>query len=388
MAVRNIRNSWRVDFCHNYIRYRRRSPDNSKAGAQAYEAVLRQKLARGESIAIVKPDKHKKEREQKFKEFTRKWFEIYVQNNNKHSEISRKKYTLQKHLVPFFGGTRIDKITTLQVEQYKSRKIGEGLAKKTINNHLTVLGSCLNTARDWLELTKMPKMKKLKAPPPETVFLSHEECGRLLANTSGVWQDIILTALKTGLRLGELNALKWSDINWDNKTLTVRHSWCEYKKGLVTPKSNRERHIPLTDELYERLLKRRRAAGFIFVDERNQRFNSKTLNQKIISTCKRADIKEITCHTFRHTFASHLAMAGASLKAIQELLGHSNIQTTMRYAHLTSSSLKETVSLLEPNKGMPRYFRHYVVTTEEEPSNISSYENNAYAGKPLFKATN
>ncbi|MFH1979033.1 MAG: tyrosine-type recombinase/integrase [Patescibacteria group bacterium] len=58
----------------------------------------------------------------------------------------------------------------------------------------------------------------------------------------------------------------------------------------------------------------------------------------------------MTCHTLRHTFASHLVMAGASIKAIQELLGHANVTTTMRYAHLSSSSLRTTMELLESQK--------------------------------------
>ena len=294
MAVRRIKNTWYVDITHNYIRYRRKCPDDSRAGAQAYESVLRQKLARGESLGVGKPDKNEKERKQKFKNFAWKWFEVYVKNNNKHSEICRKKYTLQRHLVPFFGETQIDTISTLQVEQYKSSKIATELANKTINNHLTVLSSCLRTAQDWLELKTIPKIKVLKTPPPETVFLSQEECRRLLANSSGVWREIIVTALKTGLRLGELIALSWSDINWNNKTLTVRHSWCDKKHGINTPKSNRERHIPLTDELYERLLQQRQAIGFVFVDEKNQRFDGKMVNREINNDCKRASIKETT----------------------------------------------------------------------------------------------
>lgn len=356
MTVRKIKNSWWVDFRHEYVRYRKKSPDNSRTGAQAYEAVLRQKLARGETLGSPKQDKLQKEREQKFKEFAWKWFDIHVRNNNKHSEISHKKYVLRSNLVPFFGETPIDRISTLQIEQYKAKKIREGLSAKTVNNHLTVLSSCLRTAQDWLELNKIPKMKKLKAPQPETVFLSREEIARLLAYSNGIWREVIFTALQTGLRQGELRALQWQDINWDNKMITVRRSWCEYKKGFVTPKSNRERYIPLTNEMYEMLISRRQTTGYIFLNEKYQMLDGKTLNRKLVSACKRASIKEITCHSLRHTFASQLAMAGAPLKAIQELLGHANIQTTMRYAHMASSCLRETITLLEGVKCTSKHF--------------------------------
>ncbi|NIT13905.1 MAG: tyrosine-type recombinase/integrase [Candidatus Dadabacteria bacterium] len=387
MAVRKIKNSWYVDITQNYIRYRKKSPDNSKVGARDYESFLRQKLARGESINAPQLDKNEIDRKQKFKDFVLKWFEIYVKNNNKHSEIFRKKYVLQRHLIPFFGKTQMDKITSMQVESYKASKLATGLSNKTINNHLNVLSSCLHTAQDWLELKTIPKIKLLRLPPPKTVFLSQEECDRLLTNTSGVCREVIFTALKTGLRLGELIALDWSDINWNDKTLTVRHSWCDRKKGIVTPKSNRERHIPLTDELYKKLLQKRQATGLIFVDGRNKRLDGKAINREIINACKKTGIKEVTCHTLRHTFASHLVMAGAPLKAIQELLGHSEIQTTMRYAHLSSSSLREAVYLLEPvQKEISRNFRHYMGNRLKKVDKFSAHPKHIIAQKPLIKA--
>jgi len=389
MTVRKIKNSWCVDIRHHNVRYRKKSPENSKLGAQAYEAQLRQKLGiGGEALAFAEPDKKQKEQGQTFKEFSWKWFETYVRNNNKPSEINNKKGILRNHLVPFFGKTQMDKLSTLQVEKYKSKKIGEGYAKKSINCHLQVLSSCLHTAQDWLDLNKLPKMKKLKEPPAEAIFLSHEECNILLANSSGVQREIIFTALKTGLRLGELKALQWDDINWNNETLTVRHSWCEHIKGLSTPKSNRERHIPLTDELCKMLLQRRQASGFVFASKKSQRLNRKMLNRELHNICKKAGItKRVTCHTLRHTFASLLAMAGAPLKAVQELLGHSNIQTTMRYAHLSPSALKDAVSLLEPVKKTPVYSGHYRGTAEKYPTNTLLHFKTLTPELSLFKAT-
>src|ERR1700719_3551 len=89
MAVRVIRKSWWVDFRVDYVRYRKRSPENSKAGAQAYEAALRQKLARKDST-----DTSKNEKRPTFQQFARKWFDDYVRPNNKYSEQLAKKYVL------------------------------------------------------------------------------------------------------------------------------------------------------------------------------------------------------------------------------------------------------------------------------------------------------
>jgi len=133
MAVRKIKNSWWVDFRFNGVRYRKRSPENSRAGAQAYEVLLRQKLARGETLD--EPEENK-EKEQTFEEFAWKWFDVYVKRKKKYSVVKSYKSILELHLLPYFGKTSINKITNLQVEQYKPRKIEKGLANKTINNQL------------------------------------------------------------------------------------------------------------------------------------------------------------------------------------------------------------------------------------------------------------
>ena len=363
MATRKIKNSWWVDIRFNGERIRKKSPENSKVGAEAYEAVLRQKLARGEPITKG-AEKHG-QKEQTFEEFAWKWFETYVQSNNKHSERSRKKSDLQANLVPFFGKTLIGKITALQIEEYKAKHIKRGLAPKTINNHLMVLGKCLKIAQEWLELERIPKISKLKAPPSEFDFLSHQECDLLLSNMEGVWREIALTASKTGLRLGELKGFRWPDVDWNNGTINVRHSWCARKKGLVAPKSNKVRNIPLVDEVYDMLLRRKQEKGFVFSNLKNQRFDGDRLNEEIFIACKKAGIRKITCHVLRHTFASHLAMAGAPLLAIRDLLGHADIKITMRYAHLAPSSLRQTIELLGDKKPVTQYSGQNMVNTEK-----------------------
>ena len=325
------------------------SPDNSRAGAQAYEALLRRKLALGESLGVSQST-----RPMNFRDFAWEWFETYVKSNNKYSEIARKRCLLQSTLIPFFGDTPVDRVEPHQIEAYKAKKKSEGWQNQTINNHLTVLSGCLRSAQERYDSARIPKIKFLKTPPPRTDFLSLDETELLLAHSSGLWREIFLMALKTGLRFGELKGLSWADINWANSSLTVRQSWSMAKKGLDTPKSNRERIVPLTTEVRDMLTRKERRASFVFIDDRGRSFSPNGLNRELRKACDAAGIRRITCHTLRHTFASHLASAGASMKAIQELLGHSNMRVTMRYAHLSQSSLTETIRLLEP--GCPSEF--------------------------------
>jgi integrase len=366
MTARKIRSSWWVDFRHDRVRIRKRSPDNSRAGAAAYEALLRRRLALGESLTLPRA-----ERPTVFREFAWEWFETWVKTNNKYSEVVRKRNVLRARLIPFFGNIAVDQIGTHHVEVYKAKAKTEGLQHVTINNHLTVLSGCLRHAQECYDLTRMPKIKWLKMPPPRNEFLSPEEASLLLANASGVWRDVFLMALKTGLRFGELKALRWTDINWATCSLTVRQSWSMAKKGPDTPKSNRERTVPLVADVIEMLASRERQSDFVFVDERGKGFSPARLNRELGRTCDRAGIRRITSHKLRHTFASHLAAAGASMKAIQELLGHSDLRLTMRYAHLAYSSLKTTIGLLEarfPSTfGQPVGNGHHAVTRDTDP---------------------
>src|SRR5260370_40064134 len=143
MAVRLIKKSWWVDFTANGMRYRKRSPQNLRAGALAYEATLRQRLARGETIDR---STHVTEQEQGFERFAKQWFEEYVIPNNKYSEQRTKHYLLKAFLIPFFGKMQIARITAHDIERYKAHESKNGVTNKTLKNRLTVLNKCLATA--------------------------------------------------------------------------------------------------------------------------------------------------------------------------------------------------------------------------------------------------
>jgi integrase len=310
---------------------------------------LRQKLVRGEPIDKPSPQPNGL----MFKEFAPKWLAEYVVPNNKPGERYNKEKILQSSLVPFFGRTPVNSITSHQIEQYKALLYKTGISPKTINNRLTILRKCLETAYEWLELNGTPpKIKWLKCPPPETDYLSEEEGGLLLSHSAGTLHEMILLGLRTGMRRGEIVGLQWSSIDWQNRSITVRHSRCDYTKELGTPKSNRARHIPMDLDVYADLFKRKRSTGHVFLDDNGMSFNGKYLERRIKELCKAAGLREIGWHTLRHSFASHLAMKGVPLNAVQILMGHSNIATTMRYAHLAQSTLRTAIDLLNPRTAL------------------------------------
>lgn len=372
MAVRKIKKSWWVDFRVEYQRYRIRSPENTKAGAEAYEAHLRQKLARGEPIGKGASSQDG----QVFGQFAPRWFEEYVVPNNKHSEQRAKKYILHSYLVPFFGKMPLAQITGQHIEQYKAHMKGR-VANKTLNNHLSVLKGCLGAAYEWLSLTGVPpKITWLKATPPKMDYLTQEECELLLINAEGIMHEMLLAALRTGMRQGELKGLQWSSIDWQNQSITVRHSRNDYTKELDSTKSNRERHIPMAPDLYQVLLARKRETGYVFLDADKHVFDEQRLRLRLAKVCKRAGLRHIGWHTLRHTFASTLVANSTPLPVVQNLMGHSTITMTMRYTHLAPSIMRAAIDQLASKQAVGRSFGQLVGNQElggkEKPLHTNS----------------
>lgn len=176
-------------------------------------------------------------------------------------------------------------------------------------------------------------------------FLTEEECSRFLAATPQNLYPVYFTFLSTGMRKAELEHLRWSDIDLANRKIFIQ------KKPDWQPKTG-EREIPISDDLCQILTehkKKSRKAGkddYVFhIIESDKSHNM--LRNELIKIAQDAEIPDFTkVHTLRHTFASHLVMQGVDLPAIQKLMGHSDIETTMIYAHLAPDHLSKAVNKL------------------------------------------
>ncbi len=338
-------NKWFIDIRYQGKRYRKKSPENSRNGALAFERLIMQKLVKGENPFVKKVQKEV----EVFEKFAWKWHEVYVKNNCKISGVRGRASILNKHLIPFFGKKKLDLITSLNIEEFKALNKNKGLANKTINEHITVLNTILKFAVEWSELEKKPKIKLLKVPPQDYDFLSFEESDLLLSSTDGMLKDMILLVLRTGLRYGEIRALSWSDINFETNVISVRKSF--YRNILGVPKNSKERHIPFDYEVREIFERRKKSKGFVFTDK-NGNFLEENLARRALKKAisnldlKNKEDRKIMWHALRHSFASHLAMKGCPIVVIQKLMGHSSVSTTMRYAHLSPSTLEDSIKLL------------------------------------------
>ena len=364
MSVRRRGTKWYVDFSFNGQRYRLRSPEDSSNGAKAYEAVLRQRLAKGEDILkSIAPSPL-------FADFADKWMKTYVKSNNKHSELVTKQSAFNAHILPFLGRLALDKITAYKVEEFKAKLLNKDLSPKTINNIISALRKCLNTAQAWDLLDKVPKIDLLKVAPQKFDYLTFEESELLLSKTDGIWHDMFLLAMRTGLRFGEIIALQWSDINFNTNQMTVCHS---ISRGIIgSTKSNKIRYIPILDSVRAMLKNRPQTSQYVFSPGDNKPMKQIYCIKNLIRICRQLNIRKINWHMFRHTFASHLANRNISLQVIQHFLGHSDIRTTMRYAHLSPETLKESIQVLD-QKSNPC---HNSVTTTNNAEIINILTDN------------
>jgi integrase len=340
MTVIKRGNSFWVDIGINRRRYRKRSPANSFKGARNFELFLRNKLARGEQLDAKQETRHR------FKDIALRWLNIRVKNNNKPSEYKNRQYMLYASILPQFGSKYIDEITSYSIEQYKSKLLNESkLSPKSINNYLCILSCCLKTAEEWGMLKEIPKIKLLKIPPQKYDYLTEAETEQLLRCAEEMWYDIILLAVKTGLRFGEIIALKWEDIDFRQNILTVNRN---IVRGIeCSPKNNKSRSIPLSNAIKVMLCNRTRISEYIFHDSKCAPLTYEVSYNRLHKICGLAGLRKIGWHTLRHSFASHLTAKRNSIVAIKELMGHSDVKTTMRYAHVNLPVLQNAIESLD-----------------------------------------
>ncbi len=274
---------------------------------------------------------------------------------------------------------RIDQITAWKIERWRKAKLQVGLNKSSINRYVTTLKAALNRAVEWniIQSNDMAAIKNFKEDNRSVIryLTESEECklrqalddreirlraDRESGNTwrktreqelkpslTGYFADhlkpLVLLSINTGLRQGELFNLKWQDFIKNRKQLVIHGK---------TSKSEITRYIPTNSEAFSILEKWQKqtglSSGYIFPGKNSERLNN--VNKSWRTLLKQAWIKEFRWHDMRHHFASRLVMSGADLNTVRELLGHSDIKMTLRYAHLAPEHTAAAVELIAGGK--------------------------------------
>ena len=316
-----------------------------------------------------------------FAEFAKKWLSEYASGSVKASTLESYKYIFRVHLVPFFGDYELGAITPEDVQAYVSRKRKEGrLSPKTINNTLVPVKELFKHALRWGYLRENPAayVEKPRVPYKEMDFLIPEEIGLFLKHTPEKCYALFLTAIMTGMRRGELLAMRWVNLDWNRGQYFVKESL--YRGCFVETKSpSSRRAINLTPTLLEVLRehKEKQEAKQIkqeineMVLALQPKENSKTkqeVDELALVFCTKegkpldpdnlvkrdfhrildaAGIRHIRFHDLRHTYITLLIAQGENLKYVQNQAGHASIQTTMKYAHVIPDTHKKAAKRLD-----------------------------------------
>lgn len=269
------------------------------------------------------------------------------------------------HLRPAFGVLLVRHLNVEHVDRFVVARAH--LNRKTVANHLTLLGAMLNVARDLGWITTTPRIRKPKVRPFSADFRflrTDDEIRRFLIAAREVGEAVYVlyaTAILTGMRAGELAGLEWSDVSFDRRLITVQRSY----DGPT--KADDVRYVPILDALLPDLRAWRLLNGsrLAFPNEIGAMLgkSARVFQEVLRRVLKRAGFgttevdgktrQYIRFHDLRHTFASHWVMKGGDLFKLQKILGHKTVQMTMRYAHLAPHAFVEDFSRFGSSSALP-----------------------------------
>jgi integrase len=298
------------------------------------EVVLHKRLT---EIAEGKYLDVKREEKIKFEDFADHYLEVYCKPNHKSfkSDINN-----IKALKRFFAGKYLYEITSEDVEKFKAERIKEGkkgITPATVNRSLAWLKSMFNRAIEWKKVKDNPvcKVKLFKENNQRLRYLEKEEITKLLDNCFEHLRPIVIVALHTGMRKGEILNLKWRDVDFKRDIIY-----------LYNTKNGERREVPMNDLVKKTLITVRKHPNspYIFCNKKGKPYGD--IKKSFFTACENTGIMNFHFHDLRHTFASHLAMRSVDLNRIRKLLGHKTLQMTFRYAHLSPGYLKQAVDIL------------------------------------------
>jgi len=250
-----------------------------------------------------------------------------------------------RHLKEFFGERLLSEVTAEAVEEYKAKRRAE-VSPATVNRELACLKTCLNKAVEWGKLEKSPaaKVKKFREPNSRERFLTIDETNRLLGQAADTLRPVLIVALSTGMRKGEILKLRWTEVDFVKGYIRLQDS-----------KSGKGRAVPMNALVFDLLHEFPTRRGFEFVFENPEtKTHVQDVKTGFRAACRRAGLQGVRFHDLRHTAASRMIEAGADLVTVSKILGHASIQMTMRYCHPTPERERAAVQKLGEFLGQPR----------------------------------
>ncbi len=290
-----------------------------------------------------------------FSKFAEKWLS-YKEPQLKPTTIKSYSEMVNQHIAPYFKERKLHRITQHDIDEYVAFKTKEGkLKNRTIGYHVTILKMMLKRAVIWEYIRVNPAQytEKPKAERTEIEPLSSPEIQLFMENVNPMFYPFFLTAVLTGMRRGEILALRWSDINWATGYIRVRRS---LSLGIVQePKSKHSiRSIVMAPKLIQVLRKHQLACkpselDLVFPNRVGGLMDGRNMYQReFLAALRRAGLRKVRFHDLRHSYASILISQGENIKFIQNQLGHGSAQVTLdTYGHLMPQTNNGAAEKLE-----------------------------------------
>jgi len=263
-------------------------------------------------------------------------------------QINKQKRSIrddQRHLRDFnkvFGNLKLSQINSRDIDEYKNKRLNE-VKPASVNRELSTLRHLFNVAKRWKQFFgENPVAEAGLLPVNNQVerILTNEEEEILLKVSPNYLKNIIICALNTAMRIGEIITLKWDNINFDSNTITIEQ---------INSKNKKTQKIPINSKLRKLFLElklRSSICEYVFLNSDNRPYKKPdSLNNVYRNALNKCGIEGLRFHDLRHTAATRMIENGASIVAVNKILRHADLRTTMRYMH-PDNSLVDAVETL------------------------------------------
>ena len=325
-TVRKIGKRWYVDITVDGQRIQK-PVSESKQKANAYLEAMRVDYYRGEL-------RYKKDSTTRFRDYAKKYLE--------YSKVTKRSWQRDqvsiKALNTFFGSMLLSKINAGHIVDYKTERV-KVISASSVNRELACLSAIFTMAIKSKIVDQNP-VRNVKKFPERKLDMrilnndENDEAERLLKYSGEKLKPIIMIALNTGMRRGEILKLRWNDIDFDMCFINLKET-----------KNNRIRKIPMNRLVEDALKGIKREGEFVFPNPKTGK-QLTTVRKAFKTACEKAGLDELRFHDLRHTAATWMITAGIDIVTVSEILGHSDIKMTMRYAHPTPENKRHAVEKL------------------------------------------
>ena len=326
---------WWMSFIHNGRQVRRSTDTTDRRLAEAILGKVKVKLIEGRHFDRLE------EQNRTFQEMMDRY--VAERASLKAPKSRLRDQAALTHLLPIFGKKMLSEISPKLLAGYKAQRRIEQAAPATINKELQLVRHAFNLAMrewEWCRENPMHRVSMEQVRNEVDRWLTADEEERLMSVSSPWMREVMVFALNTGMRQGEILNLQWQEVDFSRGTLIVMKS-----------KNGTRRTIPLNAKVYELLAAKQAITGLsrgpVFKTPLGNLLQVRFLVREFCEARNRAGIPDFRFHDMRHTFATRLVQRGVDLYKVQRLLGHKTNLMTQRYAHHSPESLREGVNVLD-----------------------------------------